>query len=329
MTNISRDTMLRVLRDCAEAGAEEIHFKVPNRPLMRMPNGQLVPTRMQALNPSDVKAVVFALCALGHIELPLARICDHEFSFGINQLGRFRTFIFRQRGSLGAVVRRVNTQVPTLAELGLTAEIEGYVGRPGLLLVAGRHRTGVMHSLCNGYNARERGNVVVLETPLTYLHRDAMSAISHREVGADVPDFPTGINQAMRIGADLIALGDVPDADTADRLLCAAERRIPVIAAVSAMTANDAQWWISRMFYGQQRDDVMQRLGQQLVAVVAVNPDEPPEWVPHISLAPPEPDPVEAEPSEPAEAEAEAEADAEPEPEHRGGLEEIEPDMVW
>lgn len=273
MSNISRDTMLRILKDSAEAGAEEVHFKVPNRPLMRMPTGALVPTRMQALSPADVKAAVFALCALGHLELPIAKISDHEFSFGINQLGRFRAFIYRQRGSLGAVVRRVNTRVPTLEELGLDPAVESYVGQPGLMLVAGTHRTGVLHSLVNGYNARERSNVVILETPLTYLHRDAMSAISHREVGTDVPSFATGISQAIRLGADLIAVGDVEDADTAEQILCASEREMPVIAAVAAPCASEATWWFSRLFYGQHRDDILYRLEQQLLATVAVSAD--------------------------------------------------------
>ena len=67
-----------------------------------------------------------------------------------------------------------------------------------------------MHALVNGFNARERANVLILETPLTYLHRDAMSAIGHREVGTDVPGLPdTGIVQGIRVGANLIAVGDV------------------------------------------------------------------------------------------------------------------------
>ncbi len=271
MSNISRDTMLRILKDSAEAGAEEVHFKVPNRPLMRMPSGALVPTRMQALSPADVKAAVFALCALGHLELPIAKISDHEFSFGINQLGRFRAFIYRQRGSLGAVVRRVNTRVPSMEDLGLDPAIEAYVGQPGLLLVAGTQRIGALHSLVNGYNARERSNVIILETPLTYLHRDAMSAISHREVGTDVPSFATGISQAIRLGADLLAVGDVEDADTAHQILCATEREMPIIAAVAAPCASEAPWWFTRLFYGQHREDVAYRLEQQLLATISVS----------------------------------------------------------
>lgn len=280
MHNISRDTMLRILRDASEQGAVEVHFKVPNRPLLRLDNGTLVPTRLSALTPADTKAAVFALCALGHLELPVAQITDHEFSFGINGLGRYRAYIYRQRGSLGAVVRRVISQVPPLTELGVDpGKVDGLVGQPGLTLVSGIHRNELLHALIHGYNARSRAAVWILETPLTYLHRDAMSAISHREVGTDLPSYATGIQQALRLGADLIAVGDIPDAATAERVLEAAERQVPILASVGSPDAAQTPWWIHRLFYGQQRDDVDRRLDSVLRAVVSVTDTSRPEVV--------------------------------------------------
>jgi len=279
MHNISRDTMLRILRDAAEQGAEEVHFKVPNRPLLRMASGALVPTRLSALAPADTKAAVFALCALGHLELPVAQITDHEFSFGINGLGRYRAYVYRQRGSLGAVVRRVNTRVPPIESLGLNGEIDRHVGVPGLTVVAGTLRNEVLHALIHGYNGRARAAVWILETPLTFLHRDGMAAISHREVGTDLPDYGTGVSQAMRLGADLIAVGDVPDAVTAEKVLEAAERQMPIIASVGAPDAAQASWWLARMFYGQHRDDVERRIDAVLRSVIAVSDPAHPELI--------------------------------------------------
>jgi twitching motility protein PilT len=287
MHNISRDTMLRILRDATEQGAAEIHFKVPNRPLLRMADGTLVPTRLSALSPADTKSAVFALCALGNLELPVAQITDHEFSFGINGLGRFRAYIYRQRGSLGAVVRRVAMQTPALSELGLPEDVDRLVGRPGLTLVSGVHRNEVLHSLIQGFNARSRSAVWILETPLTYLHRDGMSAISHREVGTDLPDYATGVSQAVRLGADLIALGDIPDCAAAEQVLVAAERQLPVIAAVGSPDAVQATWWLSRLFYGQQREDVERRIDAVLRSVICVTDVNRPEVIvadaPHLS----------------------------------------------
>ena len=133
--------------------------------------------------------------------------------------------------------------------------------------------------MIHGYNARSRAAVWILETPLTYLHRDAMSAISHREVGTDLPTYATGIQQALRLGADLLAVGDVPDAETAERILEASERQVPILASVGAPNASQTPWWLTRLFYGQQRDDVQQRLDSVLRAVVSVTDPEHAEVV--------------------------------------------------
>lgn len=271
MSHMSRDNMLRLLKECTDQGAVEVHFKVPNRPLLRMANGTLVPSKLAALGPDDVKATIGALGALGSLELALARVTDDEFSFGVNGLGRFRVFVYKQRGTLGVVVRRVSTQVPTLEQVGLGPAVEEHVGRPGLLLIAGPDRTQMLHALVQGYNARERGNVVIVESPLTCLHRDAMAAISHREVATDVPDFPTAIHQALRVGTDLLAIGEVVDAATAEAVLTAAEKRTPVLAAVAAPSAAEAPWWLARLFVGQQRDDVDRRLDRLLIGTVVAH----------------------------------------------------------
>lgn len=270
---LNRDAMLKLLRECSDLGATELHFKVPNRPLMRLSDGALVPTRHNQLVPADTTAAVFALCALARIELPVASLRDHEFSFGINGLGRYQALVYRQRGTLGAVVRRVNTNIPPLDQLGIPADLEAEVGEPGLILVAGERRTEVLHALVNSFNGRSRAHVVIVETPLTYLHRDAMAAISHREVGVDVPDYQAGLEQAVRINADLLAVGNIPDQETANRLLWAAESKCPVIASVAAPTAGEAIWWITRMFFGEQRADTHRRLDAVLKAIVAVNPE--------------------------------------------------------
>jgi Tfp pilus assembly pilus retraction ATPase PilT len=99
-----------------------------------------------------------------------------------------------------------------------------------------------------------------------------MAAISHREVGADLPDYATGMSQAIRLGADLIAVGDVPDVESARKLLDAAERRVPVIASVGAPSAEEATWWLLRMFFGQERDDTERRIQTVLRSVIASSP---------------------------------------------------------
>ena len=103
---LNRDSVVQLLKDAASEGATEVHFKVPSRPLLRV-EGSLTPTRHAAITPRGAQEAVYALCSLAQLELPVASITDEVFSFGLHGVGRFRAYIYRQRGSLAAVVQRV------------------------------------------------------------------------------------------------------------------------------------------------------------------------------------------------------------------------------
>lgn len=271
--SLNRDAVVKLLKEAAKAGATEVHFKVPSRPLLRIDDA-LTPTSMPPVTPRDAQEAVFALCSLAQKELPVATITDEAFSFGLHGVGRFRAYIYRQRGSLSAVVQRVNTNPPALYEIGVDAEVERHVGKAGLLLLCGEERHALLGALVSGYNARDRGHAVVLESPLNYLYRDAVATIAQREVGTDVPDFRTGIRQAMRVGADLLVIGEIEDADTAEAVLTACENGLAVISTVAAPMTSDAIWWVERLFFSEARVDIRRRLEHQTRALVAVHPDK-------------------------------------------------------
>ena len=271
--SLNRDAVVKLLKEAAKAGATEVHFKVPSRPLMRVDNA-LTQTSLPPVTPRDAQEAVFALCSLAQKELPVATITDEAFSFGLHGVGRFRAYIYRQRGSLSAIVQRVNTNPPALYEIGVDATVETHVGKSGLFLLCGEERQALLGALISGYNARDRGHAVVLESPLNYLYRDAVATIAQREVGTDVPDFRTGIRQAKRVGADLLVIGEIDDADTADAVLTACENGMSVISTVAAPVTDDALWWVERLFTGENRVDVQRRLKRQVKAVVAVHPNK-------------------------------------------------------
>jgi len=267
---MNRETLVTLLKNAAAKGATEVHFKVPSCPLMRV-NDALMPTANDALSPRAAQEVVFSLCALAQLEIPVGAIKDREFSFGLQDIGRFRAYVYRQRGSLSAVVQRVSTELPALSDLGLGQEAEKVVGVPGLVLLCGRRRKELQASLVSSFNQRRRGHVVVLESPLSYLYKDAVATIAHREVGSDVPSFRQGIRQAIRIGVDLLVVGDVHDEETANAVLVAAEAGTPVLASVASRTADDAAWWVSRLFVGERRKDTERRLDSVLLSTLCVD----------------------------------------------------------
>jgi twitching motility protein PilT len=266
----NRESVATLLKEAAAGGATEVHFKVPGRPLLRAPHGALLPAQAAPLAPADAAAVIVALGQIGGVELATATLRDTEFSFGVPGSGRFRASVYRQRGTLSAIVRCVRSNPPTLAGLGAPPEIDAAIGRPGLLLLCGARRHDLLAASVAAYNARERGHAVVIETTVTALHRDAMANVAQREVGVDVDSHAAGVLGAIRIGADLVACDDIPDGATADALLGAAERGIPVIAAVAAAEPRDATWWLLRTLSGEARQDAERRLERVLRAVLAL-----------------------------------------------------------
>ena len=267
---MTQDDVVALLRELCESGATELHVKVPARPVLRL-EGRLVPMQRPGFTPPQVQRLLTLLLGLARTEVPLATVDHRELAFGVSGLGRFRLTVYRQRGSLALTIAPMATSIPTLASLGLAPNVEEVLTQPGLTLICGgSQRAGTMASLVDRYNASHRGLVVVLEDPLTHLHRDGTAIIAQRGVGCDVQSLAAGVQEATRQRADLIAVGDVPDRETAESVLRAAEEGRTVLAAVAAPDTNLAPSWLLRMYASDRDMDVKARVKRLLRAVVCV-----------------------------------------------------------
>lgn len=266
-TGFTRENVISMLKEAAQAHATDIHFKVPSEPMMRV-GGHLKPLSDVHLTQRDTIDIVQSLAAAAGIEVMLSGKEDVEFSFGLAHVGRFRVLCYRQRGSTAIAIQRLQLTPPAIASLPVAPAVANYLGLPGLTLIVGVQRTALLHALVQSYNTRVRGHLVLLESPIAYMHRDDQASIAHREVGQDVVSYASGIRQAVRVGADQIVIGDIADAETADAALTAAEQGFAVLAGASAPGHAQARWWIARLFEGTRRTDVETRLAQTLRAIV-------------------------------------------------------------
>jgi twitching motility protein PilT len=262
----SAEDVITLIKQAEAAGATEIHFKVPNRPLFRV-DGLLIPTEGPALTPQNTIQVAQTCLRFANKELAVATVLHEEIGFGLANRGRFHAILYRQRGSLAVLLKIISQDVVPLDELGLK-DAENLLGEKGLVLLCGSRRLDAMASLIDRFNASHRGAVVTVEQPLTVLHRDAMAAISQREVGVDVPSISMGIESASRQRPDLIAITDIPDAETAEATLRAAEDGLQVIACVTAPTQNLAAEWLLRNLPQSAQEQGKVRLNRILRATV-------------------------------------------------------------
>lgn len=265
---VTRETVMEWLREASSKGAHELHLKVPNSPLLRTGAG-LLPSREPPLTPADTQAAASWLLQLAKVELGLAQVTDHEFSFGVSGLGRFRVSLYRQRGSLAVILRPMRFDIPRVEAFELSENGVGeMLSTPGLVLVCGPNREEVFASLIGSYNRSFQRHAVVLEHQLVFLHRDKQAAISQREVGVDVESYDAGIRSALRQRAELIAVGDVFDQRTAEAVLTASERGLTVLASVAAPEAKLAPEWLVRTYEPERFKVEQRRVKMVLTAVV-------------------------------------------------------------
>jgi twitching motility protein PilT len=199
---------------------------------------------------------------------------EADFAIGVPGVGRFRTNIYQQRGTLAFAFRAIPYEVKTIRELKLPSVLEEISARPrGLVLVTGITGSGkstALAAMINHVNQNRRVNVITIEDPIEFLHRDQMANISQREVGSDTLSFGTALRHVLRQDPDVILIGEIRDADTLDTALKAADTGHLVF---STLHTTDATQTINRVisFYPpHQHQEIRSLLSTALQAVVCL-----------------------------------------------------------
>ncbi|MDY7230606.1 type IV pilus twitching motility protein PilT [Hyalangium rubrum] len=253
-------------------GTSDLHFEVGCPPAFRL-HGELLSARMEKLTASDT--LLLAKHILG-AEDPFFAGARHDVDrgFSIQGVSRFRASILRQRGSVGLVLRIIPFEVPTLADLHLPAILESVAGaRSGLILVTGATGNGkstTMAAMLNHVNRTQRSHIITIEEPIEFIFAMDQSIIIQREVGVDTSSFGSALKAALRQDPDVLMVGEMRDAETADTCLKAAETGHLVI---STLHTQDVQRTIGRfvgMFPAEEQVSVRHRLAENILAVVSL-----------------------------------------------------------
>ncbi len=198
----------------------------------------------------------------------------NECNYAItSEAGRFRASAYVQRGKAGLVVRRINTEIPTVEELGLPPIItELAMTKRGLVIFVGATGTGKSTSLAAmvGYrNRNSRGHIISVEDPIEYLHDHAGCIISQREVGMDTESFQVALKNTLRQAPDVILIGEVRTAETMQHALTFAETGHLCLCTLHANNANQALDRIQSFFPAELHNQVWMDLSLNLKAMVA------------------------------------------------------------
>jgi twitching motility protein PilT len=266
------DTMENIIKAAVERGASDLHIKAGDVFRARI-DGVLRPLTKQRLTPDQTRAIALRMIPTEDDRKRIDNIRDYDCSWGAPGIGRFRVNILRQRSSFMVVMRVIPFDVPTLERLNLPQVLTRIAERDdGLVIVAGgagAGKTSTIAALVHHINSTQTRHIVVLEDPIEFLHRDAQSSVTQREVGVDTVSFASGLRSAVRQDPDVIVLGELPDRETLDAALRAAETGHLVITAVSSPDVVHAVGHVIAMFPPDAQDLARLRISETLEAVIA------------------------------------------------------------
>ena len=255
------DTIHGLLALAVENGASDIHIK-SNKPACLRMSGHLEPVEMDAVMPDDVREFIEQTVPEQFYD-DWVKNRQVDYSYAVENVGRFRVNGFLQRGSPGVVLRHVNDSPPTFEQLNIDGAILSQLcqQKDGIVLLCGATGSGkssTLAAMINYINQTADKHIVTLEDPIEYTYTDIKSIINQREIGIDCPTFSQGMRAVLRQDPDVILVGEMRDQATFETALQASETGHLVFGTLHASNAQQA---VQRLFefFPPERKIALQR----------------------------------------------------------------------
>ena len=252
-------------------GGSDLHLKVGSPPAMRINGAMERLPEDETLSPQDTDAMLADILP-DNLAAEFAADGEADFSYAIDEVGRFRVNAFKQRGSTSIVMRHIPFGVPRFEDLGLPEAIRRLAAEErGIVLVTGTTGSGkstTLASMIDLVNRSASKHIVTIEDPIEFLHRDYKSLINQREVGADTASFARALRRVLRQDPDIILVGEIRDAESAQIALSAAETGHLVLSTLHTVDATETVNRLIDLFPPHERGQVRTMLAGTLKGIV-------------------------------------------------------------
>lgn len=235
-------------------------------------NGSVMPLSRNRLSAMQTRKLVFELMTK-HQRAEFEG--NRECNFAINRagIGRFRVNVFQQQNHTGMVIRRIETRIPTFAQLGLPPMLKKLaMVKQGLVIVAGTTGSGkssTQAALVGHRNRNSLNHIVCIEDPIEYVHEPAGCIITQREIGIDTESVEAALVNSLRQAPDVVVIGEIRTREVMEHAIAFADAGHLCLATLHANNTVQAIERIVNLFGNNRRQQVMMDLSLNLRAVVA------------------------------------------------------------
>ena len=255
----------------AEKHASDLFFTVGS-PIQIKIHGEIMPIKGEALDADTLKTMAYKCMTPEQIRTFESEL-EVNFSLVEGGVGSFRVNVFRQRGTVGMVIRHVKFNIPTVEELRLPQTLKQIVmERRGLILVVGSTGSGKSSTLASMIDHRNQsmsGHILTIEDPIEFMYRHGKSIVNQREVGIDTRSFSNALVNAMREAPDVILIGECRDKETFQAALAYAQTGHLCLTTVHANNSYYALNRVINFFPHEARSSLLMDLSVSLRAIIS------------------------------------------------------------
>ncbi len=260
-----------LLEEMIEKDASDLHVTAGECPKLRIDGDIVSASLSEPMTPKDTLQIAYSVLTENQ-KKRFETEDELDFSFGIQNLARFRGNCFKQRGCVGMVIRMIPFQVRTFEELGLPPVVAKMADRPrGLVLVTGPTGAGkstTLAAMIDKINKERQGHIITVEDPIEFIHRHQSCIVNQREVGTDTKSFANALKYALREDPDVILVGEMRDLETISAALTIAETGHLALATLHTNSAAESINRIIDVFPATQQSQVRAQLAFVLEGVI-------------------------------------------------------------
>ncbi len=261
----------KLLETVVKENCSDLHITTGQPPVVRM-SGRMIRLETKSMDGEDTTALMKSITPERN-QQELQEVGGTDFGFAFGDKARFRVAVFKQRGQIAMVLRKIPTEFLTFEQLGLPPVITELITRPrGLFLVTGptgSGKTTSLASMINYLNDHYDHHIITLEDPIEYYHHHKKSTINQREIGVDVPSFPEALKRALRMDPDVILVGEMRDLETIESAITAAETGHIVFGTLHTTGAQGTVDRIIDVFPTQQQEQIRTQLSVAIIGILS------------------------------------------------------------